>query len=147
MIASPRIAIPVLLWLGGCVSASAPTSQEVETLISSIDAGDERQMDLAVSLLPRLGGGNLEDTMRALGAASAHHPLEFLRIVKVRDLDRKRVAAIVRMLPLSSVDDDEQKRRLVEERIAALSGVTDQHLREVRDMTVRILEDYQRELR
>jgi hypothetical protein len=123
-----------------------PTSEEVARLIARVEAGDECQTDWAVSLLPNLSGGNLEDTMRAIGAATAHHPVVFLRVMESRHLADNRIESIIRMLPLSSVDNDAEKLRLVRERIAALRTVTDPRLRRVRDVTISFLSAYEQEL-
>jgi len=150
-------AFPALVLLFGactppCVAprsgpgGGVPTSEEVARLIARVEAGDECQTDWAVSILPDLSGGDLEDTTRAIGAAAAHHPVVFLRVMESRHLDDNHIKSIIRMLPLSSVDHDAEKLRLVRERIAALRTVTDPRLTRVRDVAISFLSAYEQEL-
>jgi len=133
-----------------CLSTQGNTgghaSPYVASLTSALEKGRECQADLAVSLLPTLSGGDLEDVTRALGEMADHWPENFLRVVKRQHLDQRRIQRIVRMLPLSVVDDDAGRLRAVRERASALSRVDDASLLEVRDIAVRGLNQYEEEL-
>src|ERR1035437_1320430 len=117
----------------GEIDAARRTSSDVASLTATLEGGRECQADLAVSLLPTLSGGDLEDVMRALGMMASHFPESFLRVVDRGRLDQPRIRRIVRMLPLSVVDNDAARLNLVEERASALSGVEDPSLIQVRD--------------
>jgi hypothetical protein len=79
-------------------------------------------------MLSNLSGGDLEDMMRAVAAASGHSPLVFLQVIERHHVDRVRITSIARMLPLSSVDNVTERRRIVRERISALRSVAVQAL-------------------
>src|ERR1041385_8148332 len=114
------------LLLTACTSAShAPTSHDAAQLAAAVERGDLAQADAAVAALPSLDGGDLEDVMRALGSLAAREPAAFLDLMVKHQLPPPRVAAIVRMLPLSTVDDPPRRLQLIRERMDALRGVTD----------------------
>jgi len=138
--------ILTLLLLIGIRCAHAPSSAAVTSLITRIDAGDESAARHAVGLLPKLSGGDLEDTMRAIGALAVNRPRVFLRVMTGKYVDAARIERIVTMLPLSSVDDDAERLRLVRARIDALSAISDAELGHPRDVAIAALHRYEQEL-
>lgn len=105
-------------------------------LIARIEQGGETDTELAFDALPVLDGGNLEDVMRALAALSADRPELFLNMVKKRDWPPSRIERLVTMLPLSTVDRQEEKIRVVVQRIEGIRGVTSSELEAVRCATL-----------
>jgi hypothetical protein len=118
----------------------------LEKLQSSIEAGSECQMKLALAVLDKLDGGDLEDTLAALGGFSARQPRAFLAAVEQRRLDAGLIGSIVDALPENSVDDDPMKLRLVRERLAAIDAIQDAHLAAARATAVKALRDRERML-
>jgi hypothetical protein len=111
-----------------------------------VDAGGECQTDLAISVLSSIRGGDLEDMMRAVAAASDRSPLLFLQVLERNHVDKVRITLIVRMLPLYSVDNQTERRRIVRERITSLRSVMNVDLRGVRDIAVEALTALDKEL-
>jgi hypothetical protein len=98
-------------------------------------------------MLSSLSGGDLEDVMRAVAAAAGRYPLLFLQALNNNHLDERRITLIVRMLPLSSVDNPTERQRIVRERIMALRSVTNLRLRRVRNIALEALTSLGKELR
>lgn len=133
--------------LPACRKELAPASSDVVKLVLLVDRGETCATDVAILVRPLLSGGDLEDVMRSLSALSAHHPALLLRMIQRHSLQHAQVRSLLRMLPLSSVDDPEGKARIVDQRIASLRSVRCFRLRAERNMAVAVLDEYRRELK
>jgi hypothetical protein len=98
-------------------------------------------------VLSSLSGGDLEDMMRAVAETAGRDPRLFLQVLNNNHLDERRITLIVRMLPLSSVDNQTERQRIVRERIMALRSVTNIRLRRVRNIALDALTSLGKELR
>jgi hypothetical protein len=84
--------------------------------------------------------------MRAIGGVADRSPLLFLQVLETHHVSKERIALIVRMLPLSSVDNETERRRMVRERIVRIRAVTDRSVTTVRDAALTALLALQQEL-
>ncbi len=130
----------------GYADEARPTSLEAMKLIALLEKGDSCSAGLALASFHVLDGGDLEDMMRAVSALSASHPSLLLQVLDAQKMPAAGIESLMRMLPLSTVDDPGRKRSMVKQRIAALLGVHDSKLRRVRGIAVESLDHYLREL-
>ncbi|HXA20252.1 MAG TPA: hypothetical protein VN380_24960 [Thermoanaerobaculia bacterium] len=88
----------------------------------------------------------MEDLKRAIASTSEQSPVMFLQEMEKHHVEERRITSIVRMLPLSSIDNQPKRLRIVRGRIAALRGVMDRRLKGVRDVAVEALTKLEQEL-
>lgn len=131
----------------GCAHPPRPSSSETMTLVRLIDKRDPCAADLGFAALLLLSGGDLEDVMRAISGLSGSDPLLFLHLCASHHRSDERIRDLVCMLPLTTVDDPEAKRRVLKQRISSLSGVRDRGLRRRRNVAIDGLERCLKELR
>jgi hypothetical protein len=130
-----------------CKQTNAPTSAQVRSLEILISKNGEQAADIGFLTLPLVDGGNLEDLMRALAVIADKKPDLLLGMFAKHRFSEERISALVRMLPLESVDDVAKRQLLVEHRIATLSSVERPNLASVRDASVRSLAAYLEDLK
>lgn len=130
----------------GCAHQVKPNSQDVVRLLRLVQRGDPNAVELAFLSLRFLDGGDLEDVFRSLGSLTETHPRLFLKEVSQHRVTQAKYESLLTMLPLSTVDNEAKKRRLIERRIRSLAAVKDKPLAVARDEAIAILDHFLSEL-
>ncbi len=130
-----------------CSKEVRPSSSDVAQLLRIVDRGDRWATDIAFLSIHLLDGGDLEDVMRSVSSLSEHHPSLLLQMIEEHQLSDAQIERLLRMLPLHSVDDQGEKRRIVERRIKSLSTVSDPKLTRVRNLSIASLKRLLSELK
>jgi hypothetical protein len=122
------------------------TPDTVTRLITSVEAGFICHLELALSVLDDLNRADREETMRTLGDLSARRPDAFLTALAEAHVDARRIAEILRKLPLSTANDVKQQLLVVRARLDALESFDEPELKSVHAASLKALRDYEKEL-
>lgn len=107
-----------------------------------VESANVLAIDLAVKLVPKTDGGNLEDLCRAVGANIRPHPELVLRAFQKNQSSKAQQNCMLTLLPESAVDDTAAKLRELEARVAAVSTVVNSELSDHKENALTILYDY-----
>ncbi|RDI98678.1 hypothetical protein DVT68_09165 [Dyella solisilvae] len=126
----------------GCWAFVSSTSETLDQLLLHVESGDFWSARFLAEHLSQLDGGELEDSLVALGQFGDHHATELLRYAKNRVIsDRQMVDALV-MLPLSLSDDFDAQLRWMRNRRSRVASVYDNDLAIERALALRSIDSH-----
>jgi hypothetical protein len=88
-----------------CWPVIGSSNSNLQRLINSVQEGKSWAAQYLATNLTRLDGGNLEDSLIALGQFSDHSMKRFLSFAEKGQISKHELADAVTMLPLSLSDD------------------------------------------
>jgi hypothetical protein len=113
--------------------------KEWAKFIRLIETSNALAVDLAIKIVPKTDGGNLEDLCRAVGMNIRSHPELILRVLQKNQASEYRQSCILTMLPENTVDKLDAKLIELEARAAAISTVKNPELLNYKEMALMIL--------
>jgi hypothetical protein len=90
---------------GGCWTVIGSSNANLDQLIHSVEQGNQWGAEYLVKHLRSLDGGNLEDSLIALGQFSDHSMERLLIFAKKGQLSKQNLSDALTMLPLSLSDN------------------------------------------
>ena len=106
-----------------CAEKLHPHSSNSEKFIDLALKGNKRAVDITFASLRFLGGGELEDAMRALGSIVESDPELFFRKVRTHGIPSIAMEGIVVMTPLELVDQFDLQLRVLRKRLKIVSSL------------------------
>jgi len=113
------------------------TGQQLYKLISN---GKEYAFYAGLLVSGCLDGGELEDFYRSVGLFLEDQPSVFLKIIRNGTIPKSDIKHMLTMLPEYTVDDFQNKILIIRNRIVLINNVSDESLKEIKQLCISILE-------
>jgi hypothetical protein len=117
---------------GECREDLAPNQKQRRQLLALIEKGNQWGFRAALLVSPCWDGSDAEDFYRASGIFFERLPCTFLRILEERRTSDTQLRLMLTMLPLSTVDDFDEKLAMIRKRISILRGINDAALSDLK---------------
>jgi hypothetical protein len=133
---------------GSCWPLIGSSNAKLGLLNRSVEKGNQFAAQYLAEYLSQLGGGNLEDALRALGLFADHHMERLLFFAKKGLLSKNELEEdALTMLPLSLSDDPRAQLGLLCKRKNSVLRVTRTSLSEQRSQALSAISAFMSEIR
>jgi hypothetical protein len=116
-------------------------------LYTAASKGNASAANYLTSRLSRLGGGELEDAMRALGVFGDHDPVWLLTLTKNGHLPKQQLREVVTMMPLSLTDDSRRQLEFMRGRRKRIASVSRHDLQQTKVVALAAIDRFIVEIR
>ncbi|MEO6147963.1 MAG: hypothetical protein ABIT70_13175 [Sulfuriferula sp.] len=132
---------------GGCWTVIGSSNANLDQLIHSVEQGNQWGAEYLVKHLRSLDGGNLEDSLIALGQFSDHSMERLLIFAKKGQLSKQNLSDALTMLPLSLSDNPGAQLDSLKARRNRVMRVMRKDLFVQRALALRAIDDFGSEIR
>lgn len=130
-----------------CWAAIGSSNANLNQLIHSVKQGNRWAAQYLAKHLRKLDGGNLEDSLIALGQFSDHNMERLLIFANKSQLSKHELTDALTMLPLSLSDNPQAQLASLKARRSSVMRVTRKELTEQRALALRAIDDFVSEIR
>ena len=118
------------------------TNENLNRLVRLVETGNPWSATYLVSHLKHLDGGNLEDSLIAIGMFGDHDAEGLLTFAKSGNLSDRELKSVLMMLPLSMSDDLDTQFRIMQERRMRVARVSRLDLAGKKDMALKSIDEF-----
>lgn len=130
-----------------CVLMRSPSlSHNLNKLRSLVAEGNIWAAKYLAQNIRTQDGGELEDSLVALGEFSEQNMAEFLNLVRSKELTNKEMQDALTMLPLSDSDNGQLQLEIMEKRAALVRAVKAKELYHEKNLAIRYIVDFRNEI-
>lgn len=130
-----------------CWSVIEQSNSNLNQLMHWVEQGNDWSAQYLVENLRALDGGNLEDSLIALGLFSDHHTERLLIFAKKGQLSKQELSDALTMLPLSLSDNPAGQLDYLKARRHRVMRVTRKNLSEQKALALSAIDDFESEIR
>lgn len=125
-----------------CWSEVGSTNESLNRLLGFVENGNPWGAKYLAQHLNRLDGGNLEDSLVALGQFADRRVVELLKFAKSGYLSDRELADALTMLPLSMSDDLDMQLKAMQKRRAHVAKVRSSDLAGQRAIALKAIDSF-----
>lgn len=130
-----------------CWSVIEQSNSNLNQLMHLVEQGNDWSAQYLVEHLRVLDGGNLEDSLIALGLFSDHHMERLLIFAKKGQLSKQELSDTLTMLPLSLSDNPAGQLDYLKARRNRVMRVTRKNLSEQKTLALSAIDNFESEIR
>jgi hypothetical protein len=130
-----------------CWSVIERSNSNLNQLMHLVEQGNDWSAQYLVEHLRALDGGNLEDSLIALGLFSDHHMERLLIFAKKGQLSKQELSDTLTMLPLSLSDNPAGQLDYLKARKNRVMRVTRKNLSEQKVQALSTIDNFESEIR
>ena len=130
-----------------CWNSIGTANEKLQAMNALVSNGNHSAAQYLASHLKRLGGGNLEDALIALGQFSEKDMAGFLELARGRVLTRRETSDALTMLPLSMTDEPKTQLAAMERRRAAVTLVYQKSLEKYKGVALAEIDKFLTEIK
>lgn len=131
----------------GCWIVIGSSNASLNKLIHSVEQGNQWAAQYLMKHLRELDGGNLEDSLIALGQFADHDMERLLVLTNKGLISKHELTDVLTMLPLSMSDNPHAQLDFLKARRSRVMRVTRKVLLEQRTQALRVIDDFMLEIR
>lgn len=130
-----------------CWAVIASSNEKLDKLLHFVEGGNRSAAEYLAGHLNTLDGGNLEDSLVALGQFSDHRMEALLDFAKDGRLSEHELREALTMLPLSLSDNPRAQLNVLKARRRCVTRVSRKDLAQVKDAALNAIDDFLAEIK
>ena len=130
-----------------CWNSIGTANEKLQAINALVSNGNHSAAQYLASHLKRLGGGNLEDALIALGQFSEKDMAGFLELTRAHVLTSRESSDALTMLPLSMTDEPKTQLAAMERRRAAATLVSQKSLEKCKGIALAEIDQFVTEIK